>query len=327
MAGILEKLSGNVRIRNARTDLHLEFLRFRKFLDNMRAIINNIEDGKEKLQEEYIFDGHYVRSLLDGVLENAAMMAFNASVLAPPAGREIYRRLDDYRKFAREEFLKSPDVRMEKFPLSSAFRDMAPETLLLSAVLNWLTGPLDGDQPAVMDFIRYISDTVIGNCRKNDLVQKMGPSVGKVKLSDESFLRTVDINASCSASNQGVVSPGDVSCRPFGMMISGLQERNVPVESSERKSEIDRWMIFDEEEISLRLCCNNRKIHLEASLSGDVASDYIFLYSQKPFDLRHELPRGFWVEETGQGTLAWTYDVPTDNLEKKLVQLGSLLLC
>ena len=86
-------------------------------------------------------------------------------------------------------------------------------------------------------------------------------------------------------------------------------------------------MIFNEEEISLRSCCRNSRIHLEASLSGDVASDYIFLYSRKPFDLRQELPRGFWMEETGKGTLAWAYDVPTANLERKLVQLGSILLC
>ena len=85
-------------------------------------------------------------------------------------------------------------------------------------------------------------------------------------------------------------------------------------------------MIVSNEEISLRLSSNGNKIHLEAALSGDVESDYIFLYIQKPFDLGHKLPEGFRMEETGQGTLAWTYDVPTDNLEKILVQLGSILL-
>ena len=70
MTGILEKISSNVRIRNARTDLHLEFLRFRKFLRNIRDVVGIIEDGKDKLQEEYIFDGHYVLSLVDDILEN-----------------------------------------------------------------------------------------------------------------------------------------------------------------------------------------------------------------------------------------------------------------
>lgn len=326
MAGILEKLSGNSRIRNARTDLHLEFLRFRKFLENMRGIINIIRDGKDKLHEEYIFDGHYVLSLLDGVLENAAMMAFNASVMVPTAGREIYYRLDDCRKFAQEEFLKSPDIRVGKFPLVSVGRDKDPETLLLSAVLNWLTGPLAEDQPAIMDFIRYASDTVIENCRKNDLVQKISPFVRKVKLSEDAFLRTVAINEVSPERNKSFVSLNDISCRPFGLMVLGFVERNVPGGSSMQKSEIDRWMIFDEEEISLRLHSDDKKIHLETSLSGDVASDYIFLYSRKPFDFRHDLPPGFWVEETGQGVLAWSYDVSTDNLEKKLIQLGSILL-
>ncbi|MBN2322026.1 MAG: hypothetical protein JXR49_23315 [Acidobacteria bacterium] len=327
MAGILEKISGNVRIRNARTDLHLEFLRFRKFLENMKEIISINEDGKDKLQEEYIFDGHYVLSLLDGVVENAALMAFNASVLAPSARREIFRRSDDCRKFAQEEFLESPDLRMEKFPLASAFRDKDPETLLLSAVLNWFTGPLAGDQPAVMDFIRYVSDAVIGNCRKDALVEKITPFVGKVKLSEDSYLRTVDINETSPARNKGFVSLGEISCRPFGLMVLGFMERTVPGGFSAQEPEVDRLMIFDEEELSLRLRCDSCKIHLEASFSGDAASDFIFLYSRKPFDLRRELPRGFWVEETGQGTLAWIYDIPTDNLEKMLVQLGSVLLC
>jgi len=327
MAGILEKFSGSSRIRNARTDLHLEFLRFRKFLENMRGIINIIRDGKDKLQEEYIFDRHYVLSLLDGVLENAAMMAFNASVLAPTAGREIYSRLDDCRKFAQEEFLESTEPRLDIFSLASDCRDKDPETQMLSAVVNWLTGPMAEDRPAMMDFIRYVSDAVMENCRKTDLIQKISPFVGKVKLSDDAFLRAVDINEASSEKNDGFVSLSDIPCRPFGLMVLGFVERNAPGEFPVQASEVDRWMIFDEEAVSLRLLCDNRRIHLEASFSGDVASDYVFLYSRKPFDLKRTLPQGFWVEETGQGALAWSYDVPTDNLEKKLIQLGSMLLC
>ena len=228
MAGILNKISSNVRIRNTRSELHLEFLRFRKFLENMREIINIIKDGKDKLQEEYIFDGHYVLSLVDDALEKTALMAYNASVLAPSAGREIYRRLDDYGKFAYEEFLKSSDIRMEKFPLSCAFRDKDAETLLLSAVVNWFTGPLAWGLPAVMDFIRYMSDVVIDNCRKDELVQKMSPSVGKVKLSDDEFLRAVDINKTSPARHNGYVSLSDIPCRPFGLMVLGFMERSVP---------------------------------------------------------------------------------------------------
>jgi hypothetical protein len=326
MAGILEKISGAARIRNARMELLLEFLRFRKFLENMKEVIDIIEDGRDKLREEYIFDTHYVMSLVDGVLENGARLAFDASVLAPSAGREIYRRLDAHRKFAREAFLESPGAGMEKFPLSSAHRDKDPETLLLSAVVNWLTGPLEQGQPAFMDLIRYVSDAVIGHCRKDEIVERLGASVGKVKLGDDGFLRTVDIYGISRSENKEFTSLSDVPCRPFGPMVLGFMERTVPGGFPAPDSGTDRWMIFDEEEISLRLRCNDRKIHLEASFSGDVASDYIFLYCRKPFDFRHELSGGFWVEETGQGSLAWYYDVPTDNLEKQLVRLGSILL-
>ena len=89
---------------------------------------------------------------------------------------------------------------------------------------------------------------------------------------------------------------------------------------------MNRWMLYDEENISLRLSGENEKIHLEASLSGNVATDFIFLYSQNPFDSKCAFPEGSWVENTGQGTIAWIFDVPTDHLERELVQLGPMLL-
>ncbi|MBN2242961.1 MAG: hypothetical protein JW793_09755 [Acidobacteria bacterium] len=327
MAGILEKIGGGARIRNARTELLLQFLRFRKFLENMKEMIRIIEDGKDKLGEEYIFDRHYVLSLVDGVLENAAMMAFDASVLAPAAGRNVYRRLDAQRKFAREEFLQSPGImRMEHFPLSAAHKDKDPETLLLSAVVNWFTGPLERGSPSVMDFIRTAADAVIGNCGKDEPVENAGSYSGKVKLSGGGLLQTFDINGIAPAGGKGFVSPGDIPCRPFGLMRLGSVENPVSAGISATESGIERRMIFDRESISLGLRCNEGKIHLEATLSGDVASDYIFLYFRKPFDSRHELSRGFQVEETGEGILAWYRDVPTDDLEKQLVRLGSILL-
>ena len=116
---------------------------------------------------------------------------------------------------------------MEKFPHTSAYRNKDPEALLLSAVLNWFTGPLSEDSPSVMDFIRYVSDVVMDNCRKDGLIQKIGSSVGKVKLSDGVFLQTVEINGASTARKKNFVSPGDIPCRPFNLMVLGFLERTV----------------------------------------------------------------------------------------------------
>ena len=327
MAGILEKLSGVIRTRNAGMDLQLEFIRFRRFLENMKEVVNHIEDAKDKLREEYIFDRHYVLSLVDSVLEGASMLAFNSAVLAPSAGERIFLRLDVHKKFAKEQILKSGNMQAENFSIPSLYRDADPETQLLSAVLNWFSGPLPADRPAIMDFIRYVTDEVLGNCRKETLINKVKASVGTLELSKYGSLKLIDIDGISSLKNKQTVSPADIKCRPFGLLFIGFQDKADSGVICEEEPGIDRWMLFNEDEASLRISGNNRKIHLEAMIQGNVVSDFIFLYSQNPFDLKSVLPQGSWVEKTGQGNLAWIYDVPTDQLERQLVQLGSILLC
>jgi hypothetical protein len=325
MAGIFKKLSPDTRSRNALRDLRLEFIRFRRFLENMREILNLIEDAGDKLREEYIYDRHYVLSLVDTILEEASMLTFNSSVLSPAAGKKIYAQLDAHKNYARKEFLESGGLSQNNLPLLSTYLDADPETQLLAAVLNWLIGPLPADHPAVMDFIRYVTDEVFENCRREELIEKVNGSAGNVPISDSCFMKLIDVHEVSLSKREGFVSHRDIKCRPFGMLLIGLQSGRSSGGTKE-KSGINGWVLFDEEAVSLRICRGNDKIHLEAALHGDVASDFVFLYSQNPFDLRGALPQGSWVEKTGQGTLAWIYDVPTDHLEKQLVQLGSMLL-
>jgi len=326
MTGIFERLSPNTRSRNALRDLRLEFIRFRRFLENMREILNLIGDAGDKLREEYIYDRHYVLSLVDTILEEASMLTFNSSVLSPAAGKKIYAQLDAHKKYAQKEFLESGGLSKSNLSLLSTHPDTDPETQLLAAVLNWLIGPLPADHPAVMDFIRYVTDEVFENSRREELIEKVNGSSGNTPISDSCSMKLIDVNEVSSSKREGSVSHGDIKCRPFGMLLIGLQGGSASGRTKE-ESGINGWMLFDEEAISLRICRDNGKIHLEAALHGNVASDFIFLYSQNSFDLRGALPQGSWVEKTGQGTLAWIYDVPTDHLEQQLVQLGSKLLC
>jgi hypothetical protein len=210
--------------------------------------------------------------------------------------------------------------------LLSTCLDADPETQLLAAVLNWLIGPSPADRPALMDFIRYVTDEVFENCRKEELIEKVGGSIRNMPISDSCSMKLIDVDKVSPSKREGSVSHRDIKCRPFGMLLIGLQS-GVTSGGTKEKSGINGWMLFDKEAVSLRICRDNETIHLEAALHGNVASDFIFIYSQNPFDLREALPQGSWVEKTGQGTLAWIYDVSIDHLEKQLVQLGSMLLC
>jgi len=325
MAVILERLGGKTRKQDGLRNLSLEFIRFRKFLENMKEVIRSIEDAKDKLREEYIFDTHYILSLIDSVLEESAMLAFNASILAPLAGQEIYMRLDAHKKFAREEFLKRGTIAVENFSVPDSCRDADPETRFLQAALNWLSGPLPGGQPSVTDFIRYVTDEVFRNCRKESLLDEWSAPSGHVQRTGSCFIKRIGVSGAIDAEQDESVSLGDIQCRPFGMMLTGLANGADPGRT-EVLTAVNGWMLFDEEGLSLRIYRDHLKVHLEALLYGNVASDFIFLYSQNPFDLSRVVPEGSWVDKTGQGTLAWIYDVPTDILEKQLSRLGSVLL-
>jgi hypothetical protein len=326
MTGILEKLGMGSGSRNVRQDLHLEFIRFQKFLENMRAVLRFTEDAKDKLTEEYVFDRHYILSLVDGVLEEATLLAFNASVLTPAAGSRIYLRLDEQKEFAQNEFLKPDSLRMDSFAAPPSGLDADPETLWLHAVLNWIAGPLPQNRPSLSDFIRHVVDEVMEHCRKEALIQKAGRSARRVQLSGHGSLKVVDFGKTAAPAEEPVTSAEHINCRPFGLLVLGLLDTAASGIADSKKSGTGRWMLFDEDELSLRVKKEHTVIHLEAALYGNVISDFIFLYSRDPFDLKSICPGDAWVEKTERGTLAWIYDAPAEYLEKQLIQLGSELL-
>ena len=327
MKSILEKLGGDVRSRNARADLRLRFTRFRRFLENIRGVIGQIEDAKEKLREEYIFDRHYALSLVDGVVEEASMMAFNASVLAPAAGREIYLQLDALKEFAREEFLKSGGIQMKNFAVPTSPGEVDPETQLLSAVLRWFTGPLPEGSPVVTDFIRFVVDEAFRSCRESERIGEGDAFAGKVELDEINMLKTFDIDGMASPRDRESLSARNIKCRPFGLLFLGSMNPTGGAEVRSAMSGADRRMFFDEDATSLRISGNKIDVQLEATLCGNIDSDFIFLYCRNPVSPVSAITREFQAITTGQGTLAWIFDVPTDYLEKQLIRLGSMLLC
>jgi len=326
MTGILEKLGILNQDGKALKELRLEFIRFRKFLENMRQVIRIVEDAKDKLREEYIFDRHYILSLVDRIVEESSMMAFNASVLSPSAGSKIYTLLDDITAFAEEEFLKSDTMRLERFSVPRECGDSDPETVWLHGVLNWFEGPLPGNRTAVVDFLSSVSDEVLANCRKDELVRRSATAFSERILDERISLKLFDIDGTAPPGGELHVSPEHIKCRPFGLLFIGYRDGKPPVESNGNAHETDSWMLFDEDNFSLRINTSDGKIHLETTFFGSTASDFIYLYALDPFDLKSLCPHGSWVLKTERGTMAWMYDIPTAELEKQLIQIGSVLL-
>ena len=325
MKNIFEKLIPGSRL-TALSKEKLMIARFRKLLENARAIMNLVEDGREKLREEYIFDRHYVTSLVDQVVERAGMLAFDAVVITPEGGEEIFRLHDRLKTFAREQFIKGGSEFSAGFQgFSSTSLPEEPELRLLAVVLSWIIGPMPDGQPVMMDFIRRVFDHVIPAIQNAH-----DPAAVKNMLEwrcQNVNNRMAVIDLEVEPGKEGLLSLQDIECRPLGLMLTGVEGKGQ--ENGKQKPDIVRhWIAFTgREQLSLHGSGDGNKILVETTLSGHVDADFIFLFAEPPTELASILPDGFHVEKTGLGELAWSYDLPGRNMENSLARLGARLLC
>ena len=109
------------------------------------------DDGREKALEEYIFDRHYVVTLIDKVVETLGMMVFDACVLVPERGKEFYHVYDRQvvtakRLLGEEPTPEKPGSKKEPFPGTKAVKNPRvpraeeAEYQLLFKALNWFNG-------------------------------------------------------------------------------------------------------------------------------------------------------------------------------------------
>lgn len=321
MGRIIGRLKKGFRGREL-TEARLQFARFRKLLENTRAIMNLVEDGREKLREEYIFDRHYVTSLLDGVMERAGMLVFDAVVLAPEGGEALYRLYDRLKAFAVERFIKGEGKEQSGCftPSDTKTLPEEPELRLLSCALDWVTGPLPDGEPSMMDLVRLVFDHTIACLRG-------GSEMAKKRLEwnrggTRHVIDVVDLE-------EGDVKEGsgyDLGCRPLGTMMAGAGWEGPQKQEGEAKT-TRNWIAYTEKnQLSLRGTDDDNRLYLEATLSGHTDADFAFFFAEDPLDPKSFLPEAFHVEKTGLGAMAWNYDLPGQDMEYNLSQLGARLL-
>lgn len=323
MKKLFERLQKHPKL-NPLTEARLTLARLRKLLENARVIMNLLADGDEKLKEEYIFDRHYVTSLVDQVIERSGMLVFDAVVLAPEGGKTLYLIHDELKAFAVDQFIKNGDeTGAGRFPLQETNPD-EPELRLLARVLAWATGPLPNGSPSVMDFIRRIFDHIVPVLRDGHYL-KMAKS--RLELNGASAKHEIGvIGIESEPIKEGLVFINDLECRPLGMMLIGAGQENSE-NKWQKQQPTTKWIAFiGKEQLSLRGMDADNKIYLEAAFSGHLDSDFIFIFIENPMDPKTFLPPSFHVEKTDLGTLAWSYDVSGQNMENSFTQLGAHLL-
>jgi hypothetical protein len=324
MKHLFEKIQKGPRLSTV-IQSKLEIARFRKLLENARAIMDLIADGREKLKDEYIFDRHYVTSLVDNVLERSGMLVFDAVVLAPTDGDELYRLYDELKNFAVDQFIRDNDQsKLDK----NVFPDLInipeePEFRLLSQVLAWLAGPLSNGNQTMMDFIRRVFDHIIPVLRNGHYIQMANSWLALNSIVTRHEIQVIDIE---SEPVEGQVVIHDLECRPLGLMLigaGGTFSENPLLKSQTLK----KWIAFiGKDHLSLRGTGTDNKLYLETTLSGHMDSDFIFIFFENPLDPANVPFPGFHIEKTRLGTMAWSYDVSGQAMENSLTRLGAHLL-
>ena len=323
MKNIIERLKKGSRLKSL-TQTRLALTRFRKLLENVRFIMNLVDDGREKLREEYIFDRHYVTSLLDQVLERAGMMVFDAVVLAPEGGERLYQLHDRLKTFALDHFIKGEGkhASLNQMPDLKPVPE-EPELALLFYLLNWITGPMPDGQPSMMVLIRRVTDHIIPALRDGFCPEDARNWIDWSCAGTRHHIQVVDLEEGLF--KEGLLSLQDLECRPLGMMFIGAEGENTAKEEQIAQF-VKNWVAFTGRE-KLSLCGTDpdNKLYFEATLSGHTDADFIFLFAEKPLDPQVFLSNAFHLEKTELGALAWLYDVPGHSMEYSLSQVGSNL--
>lgn len=306
---LLEKFKKITRKEPEIRNFCIQVLRFKKFLENARALLDLFADGREKAEEDYIFDRHYVVSLIDGVVERLGMMVYDACVLAPNRGEDLYAGYDRMKVAAKNLMAAGGKTTASTGPGAE------PEYQLLSAALQWFNGKGVQSTETVMGFIKQMFSHVLqgAGLPETDKKRAMLENSG-LQVMDKG-LYAVDIWRDSLGLPEKPRTTGDFSNTPLRHLLMAAGDGNTG-------GRADWVAAVSEYQLSLDSLKPGTPFRLETLASGQEHSDFIFVSAGKTVNLDGVLPSGFHIEATDEGFLAWNLDVSTKTIEDSLMIIG-----
>ncbi len=311
----------------------LQTIRFKQFLQNARALFALFDDGREKSLGEYIFDRHYVTTLIDAVVERLGMMVYDACVLAPASGEALYASYDAHKLRARRLLTLDPSGRNTKAPETTASTD--PEYQLLFDALNWFNGKEAIQDPTVMAFMEQIFFKVI---------QSMDSGLAEIQgvESMAAMERLTGLKARPGRAGDlgiylvdlwkdGAVEPKQARPTRYGISLPLTYllkdaKAGETLKTEDKTHNPPEWIAgVSEHQLSLNRMKPDFKFRLESFACGEAKSDFIFIFADKSMGLDNLLSPGFHVERTDYGQFAWRLNISTDALEEELMVIGHTL--
>lgn len=296
-------------------DFCIQTIRFKKFLENARALLDLFADGREKVLGEYIFDRHYVVTLIDGVVDRLGMMVYDASVLGPQSGEELYAIYDRHKLEARQLIGSTP----------SAVDDaIDPEYQLLSEVLKWFQGTGKTEDNTVMAFMRQIFFHVIQGLESPDTIQKNTALFEKMGVrASDTGIYVIDLwkdALSTPSERRPIKDFNSIPLRHLFMDAGGGDSEKAGPKADQHTAD---WVAaVSEYQLSVNSLKPDFRFRLETLASGYEPSDFIFIFADPNALLDKILPDGFHVERTDYGQFAWSLSISAKTIEDTLMIIG-----
>jgi hypothetical protein len=315
---IFNKLNMIWHKHSEKNEFLIQTIRFKKLLENAKALLDLFEDGNEKIRGEYILDRHYVISLIDGIIEKLGMIVYDTCTLSPERGEYLYEQYYVFKLKAQAMISggntnEHEDARAGAMSEKIIFND--PEYRLLSDVLSWFNGE---ETPAVMNLMKQaFVDSIRAIEKINDL--KKDSVFKDIGFNEMNHIYMVD---QWKYEAPVIINPGsldDIYSIPLKLLL--LDAFN---NSSRDKNKIGgEWIVAASEyEISLMNLTENFRFRLDATVSGYEESDYIFVFTDNHLDTEKILPAGFHKEKIHFGNLCWKLDVSSTTIEDSLITIG-----
>ena len=315
---ILEKLK-IVKYKNPDIiDFCVETIRFRKLLENAKALLDLFKDGHEKILGEYILDRHYVTSLIDNVLENLGLMIYDACVLAPESGKKIYTQYDQHKIKAGKLFRDSEDPEKKNSDESTS---IAPEYKLLSKVLDWLDGEPSEPESTVLDFMAHIYVYVLKSLERKNILKSEALFKGGISKDPGSNIYLIDLWKDAFVSPK-LRSLDDINSIPLKYFLMDVYHGGTLPDSKNGKKAVTWIAAASEYRLSLSTLKSDFQFRLEATASDYEKSNFIFVFADHSINTKNILPAGFHIEKTDYGRLAWSLDAASKTIEDNLILIG-----
>lgn len=323
MTGLIEKLKERMKAKICFSQYSLNIIRFKKVLEYSKKLMALFEDGREKSKGEYIFDFHYVASLIEKIADTLDKIVYNAAVLEPRDSYRLYMTLDTYRNEARKMILSAKSPKKVNLPHNdpSSGGLPEPEYFLLEKVISWFDGSTQNSVPYVKSFMADVFSHILA-------------SDSVFKPPEEETEITVNCGGSfCRINALFFPEAGDFSdpfeeCQKFSVPFQLLTSWT---ECREEKKEMNplitkKWHAFFDNDYLSMILSDGKEIDfkLDSYAGGFTDADFVFVYSKNMSELSG-LKGLVDIITSKDKSYGWCFGRNISEIEKVLAQTGKVI--